>query len=138
MWPGLLAAEVRPAGDHLLVDVLVADLGPDEADAALLEGPFEAHVAHARRHDLVRPQAARLLHVQGLDEERVVAAEKASVPVHPERAVGVPIIGDADGRARLVAPARPVTLEMQRAAAGVDVSAVWRGVDRLDLEAERR
>ncbi len=131
----LLPAQVGPAGDHLLVDVLVADLGPDEPEAVLLEGPFEAHVAHGRGHDFARPEPPRFFHVEGLDEQGVVAAEQAAVPVHPQGPVGVPVVGDADRRPRL-ADARGQPLGVEGAATGVDVRAVGRRVERLDLEAE--
>ena len=96
---------------------------------------LEAHVAHGRGHDLARPEPPGLLHVEGLDEQGVVAVEQAAVPVHPQGPVGVPVVGDADRRPRL-ADARGQPLGMERAAAGVDVRAVGRRVERLDLEAE--
>src|SRR4030042_1231276 len=36
----LLPAQIRPPGDHLFMDVLVADLRPEEPEAARFEGPF--------------------------------------------------------------------------------------------------
>ena len=132
----LLAAEAVAGLDHVLIDVLVADLGLLVLDAHLVEGLVEAEVRHDGGDDLVVEELAALLHVQAVDVQRVVAGDDIALLVHTEAAVGVAVVGKADVQA-LVHHELLQMLDMRRAAVGVDVVAVRLRVHDIGPGAER-
>ena len=65
---GLFAADVGAEADHLFENVLIADGGTSELDAAGLEGQFEAEVGHDRRDDGIGGEGVAVVCVAAADE----------------------------------------------------------------------
>ena len=93
---GLLAADLVAVLDHVLVDVLVADLGLLIADVDRVERLVQAEVRHDGGDDLVVRQLPVLLHVQTADIDRVVARDDVALFIHADAAVRVAVVGKAD------------------------------------------
>ena len=93
---GLLAADAVAVLDHVLIDVLVADLGLLVLDADLVEGFVQAEVAHDGRNDLVVDELVLLFQVQAVDVDDVVAGDDVARLIHAQAAVGVAVVSKAD------------------------------------------
>ena len=133
--PGLLAAERQPALDHLFHHVLVADRASDHLDAALAQGELETDVAHHRRDDAVAEQLAPGLHVTGAHQQHCVAVDDAALGIDQDGAVAVAVERHTD-TARLLDHRALQVLRMRRAAIEIDVAAVGRRAQQVDVEAQ--
>ena len=76
---GLLAAEGGVLLQHFFKDVAVADGGAEHADAAALEGGFEAHVGHGGGYDEILSEQAAGFEVACGHEEDGVAVDDVVV-----------------------------------------------------------
>ena len=95
---GLLAAEGGVLLEHFFEDVAVADGGAEHADAAALEGGFEAHVGHGGGDDEVAGEQAAGFEVACGHEQDGVAVDDVVVCAGEHAAVGVAVEGEADLR----------------------------------------
>ena len=134
--PALLAAETVAGLDHVLIDILVADLGLVIFDADLVERFIKAEVGHDRRNDLVVDQLAALFHIQTVYVQHMVARDDVALFIHAQAAVRVTVKGKANIEA-VVNNILLQMLDMGTAAVRVDVIAVRLGVDDIGLGAER-
>ena len=136
MWPGLLAAERQTALDHLLHHVLVADRAAHQLDAAVAQRDLEADVAHHRRDDGVAAEPPGGLQVPGAHQQHRVAVDDAARRrrrrSRDRRRRRTP--RPSGSRARRTA--RASCSRVRRAAIEVDVAAVGRRAQHLDVEAE--
>ena len=129
--PGLLAPQRPAAAGQGLEHIAVTDRGLLHPDPVLLHGQPEAEVGHDGDHHGVLDQQAPVMPVQRADGDEVVAVDQCPGVVHAQDPVGVTVEGQAGVGARSHDPGLQVA-RMRRAAAGVDVGAVGRGVDHLD------
>ena len=86
----LLAAEEQPLAPQRLEHVAVADVGDDDANAALLHQAVEAEVRHRRDGDALDAEVERE------DREDLVAVDRLAALVHGEHPVAVAVEGDAE------------------------------------------
>ena len=127
----LLAPEGPATAGQRFEHVPVADRGLLDPDAVGLHGQAEAEVGHHRHHDGVVDQLAPPVTVHGADGDEVIAVDQRARGVDAHHPVGVPVEGQAGIGPDSQDPGLQV-LGVGRAAAGVDVGAVGRGVDDLD------
>ena len=133
---GLLAAEAVAAPLHLLVDILVADLGLLVGNTLALKRFVKSEIRHNRRHDAVVCEFAALLHVLAADVENAVAVHELAVLIDREAAVRIAVKGKADV-AVLPLDGLDQILDVRRAAAEVNVRAVRLRVNHNRRRAER-
>ena len=129
----LLAAEREAALDHLFHHVLVADRGADHLDAAIAKRDLEADVAHHRRDHGGARQPAAILQVDRRHQQDGVAVDDPAGVIDEQRAIAVAVERHAEARLRRHHRLREA-VEVRRAAIEVDVAAVGRDADRLDVE----
>ena len=135
MWPRLLAAQRVPARGQGLEHVAVAHRGLDHVDAPLAHGQAEPQVGHHGDDHGVARQHAPLVAVEGEDGDQVVAVDQLAPVIDHQHPVGVAVEGDA----QVGAPLDHVGLQVAGVggpAAVVDVDAVGRPVDHVDLDAQ--
>ena len=132
---GLLAAEVVSFFEHLLHDIPVADLSPHHAAAGVLNGLFEARIAHYGGDERVFVQRPLPEHRDGAYREHAVSVDHIAPLVHRYAPVPVPVerepyigAGVFHGFAHLIG--------IQGAAVVVDVLAVRLYGYRYHLRAE--
>src|SRR3954470_19849501 len=125
----LLAAEDPPLAVERLEDVAVADVGRDDADAAIFHQPVEAEVGHRRHRNQIDTE------VQCEYRDDLIAVDDVPVLVDSEHAITVAV----ECNAEMELAARHELLQSSKiggTAADVDVVAVRLVADRLDLGTE--
>ena len=98
----------------------------------------QPEVRHHRHHDRVVAQHAARVQVERGHRHDLVAVDQLAVLVDRDHPVGVAVEREPERRRRASTTARCSALGMRRAAAVVDVAAVGRGVQHVDLGARAR
>ena len=133
---GLFAADDVAAAQHFFEDIAIADGSASERDAFAGEDAFEAEIGHGRGDDAVAFELVLGFEVARDGEKNAIAVDDFAGFADEEGAVGIAIEGHAELSA-LGEHALLQTIEMERAAAGVDVAAIGRYAHRDDFGAER-
>ncbi len=129
MCPDCSPPRKRALAPQRLEHVAVADVGRDDANAALLHQTVEAEIRHRRHRDRLDAERERE------DRDDLVAVDRRARLVDREHPVAVPVERDAEVEAA-VADGLAERAKVGRAAADVDVRPVGRVADRRHLRAE--
>jgi len=129
---GLFAADYVATAKHFFEDVAIADGGASESDAFAGENALEAEIGHGGGNDAIAFEFVLGFEVTGHGEENAIAVDDFAGFADKEGAVGIAIEGHAELSA-LGEHAFLEAIEMKRAAAGVDVAAIWRYAHRDDF-----
>src|SRR5712692_453123 len=121
--PGLLAAKNIATPKHLFENVAVADIGASRRDAFASEGALESQIGHGSSNDTVAGKFVLRFQVARSRQQNAVAIHDLAGRADEEGTVGVTIEGDAH-RGTLGDDALLQSIEVERAAFGVDVTAV--------------
>ena len=132
---GLLAAERPAALAQRLEHVAVADRRGRDLDAGVAHRGVEAVVRHHRHRDAAARQPPGGAQVQRGERDQLVAVDDRAVAVDGEHAVAVAVEREA-GVVAALAHVRGERVDVRRAAAGVDVAAVGRVGEHVDVGAE--
>src|ERR1700722_13318447 len=133
---GLLAAEVGADALHFFEDVAVADGGAGQLQPGFFEGAFEAEVGHGGADDDVAFEHVIRFEIAAGYEQYAVAIDQAAGGAGKNGAVGIAVESDAQDGAGFN-DALLHCFRVQRAEAGVDVTAVRSAADGHHISAER-
>ena len=133
---GLFAADDVAAAEHFFKDIAVADGSAGKRDAFTGQDAFKAKIGHGSGHDAVAFELVLGFEVTRDGEENAITVDDFACFADEEGTVSIAIEGNAE-LSTLGEHALLQTVEMERAAAGVDVSAIGRYTHRDDFGAER-
>ena len=133
---GLLAADAVAVPDHVLVNVLVADLRLGIADPGLVKSLIKPEIGHDCSHDSVVEEFSSLLHILAVDVQDMVTGDDIALFIDTQAPVRISVISKSDVQ-MVVQDELPKVLDVGGAAVGIDVQAVRLIVDDIGLGAER-
>ena len=131
----LLPAQVVSPGPHLLDDVAISDLGPDQLHIDPLEGLLQSEVAHHRRNHGTPLEGAALDQIPGTHRQHRVTVDDLTLLARHHAAVGIAVHRDPHVPAQLPHLGREL-LGIEGAAFLVDVASVGLHTNGEHLGAE--
>ena len=132
----LLAADTVAGLDHILVNVLVSDLGLVIIDTDLVESLVQTEVGHYGSNDLVVEELASLFHIKSVDVQDVVSGDHIALLVYTQTSVSISVICEAYIKS-VINNEFLQMLDVSRTAVGIDIIAVRFIVDDINLGSER-
>jgi hypothetical protein len=130
MWPDCSPPRIEP--------IFVPDISPEHANASLTQRDFQSHVGHGSGNDRRPAQHAAYLHVPRDQQKHAIAIDHATVGIAEQRAIRVPIKGNAQIKfTLLLGDCAGQRLGMQCSTVFVDVLPVRTGIDECCLDSAR-
>ena len=125
--PRLFATEGCTDALHFFEHVLITNVGTQHLNSGSLEGKFQSHVRHSRRHDRRLGERTVRLHLTRRQEQNGIAVYHLSLGIAKQRAVGIAVKSNADVKGPvLVRHEARQGFRVQRTATVIDVLTVWR------------